>query len=342
MKKQILLSLLVLGSACAIAQPTLTGTTNNPVLGDNFTYYNCATAGVVQGASGPGVTWDFHTLTGAAAGMLSTATCASTPYCDSFPPNDIVIQYIDPGVDTEYDYCTTNGSAFDIIGVYDAGANFTHFQQPDIILKYPATYNATYQDTSISIDYASLPLDYVISRSSRTVDGYGTLILPSGTHANVLRVHQTTIMLDSFPGMAPMFSMYSENYSWFAAGFHMFLLEMDLDSSAGPALSVSNVTYLSGATTGITSIDNDQLSLTLSPNPTSGILNIKLSLDAIQNPSISITDISGKLLANINTSGLTEGENKIQYSVAGLPAGLYLVHFTDDTHNITRKVVVSN
>jgi len=341
MKTKALLFSILLFSTAAVAQPTLTAASNNPVAGDIFTVIDCDTTGVTQGASGANVTWDYHTLSTISSTQINIVTCSSTPYCDSFPGSNLSIAVIDTGVDSEYVYYTTNANLFENNGESMGSGAFLYNPKPDILLEYPVVYNTTFLDTSI--DYFSPPVtDYEITYRSTQVDAYGTLILPSGTYNNVLRLHEINTVYDSTPGNGVTYEGSYEFYDWFTPNFHFLLLEMDLDSAGGPSLSVYNVDYSTTSTSSVAQRNNDEAGIELSPNPASDIINIKLDLDVVQNTSITISNISGRVVGNINTSSLKTGTDTLQYSVKNMPSGVYIVHLINAAYNISKKLVISH
>jgi hypothetical protein len=341
MKTKVLLFSILLLTTHAMAQPTLTAMTNNPVAGDNFTAVTCDTTGVTPGVSGAGVAWDYHTLIATSSFPFNVVTCSSTPYCDSFPGSNLALSIVNTAIDTELEYLTTNANVFESKGQYMATAAFVYDTKPNVLLQYPLTYNATFRDTSI-VYFSQQSPDYNITYKATNVDAYGTLILPSGTYNNVLREHQISIQYDSIPGNSPVYEGSYEFYGWFTSDFHFVLFEIDLDSSAGSSWSLDNVAYYTSSPTGIAQIKSVEAEIQISPNPASDIINIKLSLAVVQNTSITVSDISGRVVGNINTNTLHTGTDILQYSVADLPSGVYIVHLVNDTYNISKKLVISH
>ncbi len=113
---------------------------------------------------------------------------------------------------------------------------------------------------------------------SSIVDGYGTLILPSGTFTNVLRMHTFSKERDSVSG-GGVSATGRESYGWSAPGFHFGLLSVGMDTTGG--LHVANVIYTAGSGTpaalAIAKANDNQLSLEINPNPASEMLSIKFT-----------------------------------------------------------------
>jgi hypothetical protein len=327
---------LLLLAASAQAQPTLTAATNNPVVGDTVALFWCNTSGVAPGPAGAGVTWDFHALTAIDTFYQTVVRCDSTPKCDSFPGSNIAMKQDMPG-GTSYSYLFADATIIENLGGYATTGYYQYYTRPAVQAHYPVMYTSSYLDTSIGF---VPPINNTMQIDSSIVDGYGTLILPSGTFTNVLRMHTFSVERDSVSGGGVSVTA-RESYGWSAPGFHFGLLSVGLDTSGG--LHVANVLYTTGsgapAALAIAKVNDNQLSLEINPNPASDVLNIKFTSMQQQNVTITLSDITGKIVGSI-PANIHTGANIIQYPVADLPAGMYLLHLVSGANNITKKVVV--
>ncbi len=88
-------------------------------------------------------------------------------------------------------------------------------------------------------------------------------------------------------------------------------------------------------------LQNESFSLattvSISPNPAKEQINITFST-ALQNPSISIVDITGKTVLTQNNTSLL---NNTSMNVAGLSKGLYLVVVKSEGIVSVEKLVVN-
>ena len=88
-------------------------------------------------------------------------------------------------------------------------------------------------------------------------------------------------------------------------------------------------------TTGIASINNDNLNINIYPNPSNGKYNILFGSEINENPNIEVLDILGKSVykSNINLSNnknyILNLENK---------SGLYIVQITFKNSTLIRKI----
>ena len=341
MKKYLLFSLAVIASIqAAFAQPVLTAANSNPVAGDHFTNHTCIATGILQGAAGAAVTWDYHTLTDTGTVLGDFVTCASTPYCDSFAGSNLATG-TGMGASADYSYYITNTNVWEVTGNLSGGA-YTYYSKPDVIHQYPVVYNTSFLDTNISFSSSSSPvIGYGIIRDSNKIDGYGTLILPSGTYTNVLRQFRISADYGSIPDSALTYYGTYEVYYWYAPDFHFPLLEIVFDSSSGTGWSAHFVAYATKATTDVTAINTNEMSVVVSPNPASNVIHLKFSLDNSRSAIITLTDITGRNAATITGDKLNNGMNDITIPVSGLPEGMYILHLISAGKSVSQKIIVS-
>ena len=79
---------------------------------------------------------------------------------------------------------------------------------------------------------------------------------------------------------------------------------------------------------------SEAVSLSISPNPSAGILRLGLPI-SIEAADVKIFSIDGKVVFSETTS-LTENTNQ-QFDLRNLKTGLYLVNVSDGKHNYTGK-----
>jgi type IX secretion system substrate protein len=335
MKKLSLLVLSLFAAISAFAQPTLTATDLNPVAGDKFYGQVCDPTGISNGASGPAVTWNLAGLTAMFMDTTIYVPCFGTYYCDSFPGSTLASSL--GGGDYEYFITNTAGLAYSGVG---QSSGSTYFRDFYTVISCPMTYTTAVVDSYFASNPVNATYNYGVD--TFTGDGYGTLVLPSGTYTNVLRVHVVSIDIDSdLSGGSPVVdTTRSEMYNWYIAGFHNPLLTMQYDSSGG-VWSLSNVEYYTkpAITTGITQL-NTAGGIEIYPNPASSTVSIHLTTRNGGPVSISATDIMGRSVGETLTANSTDGANEIHYSVASLPNGVYMLHIQSEGNSIIKKLQV--
>ncbi|NDC42735.1 MAG: hypothetical protein EBZ77_14505, partial [Chitinophagia bacterium] len=271
MKKALLLFLSVVAVAGSLlAQPTLTAATNSPVAGDVFFSHTCDTTGVRTGATGASVTWNFAGLS--ATGSIDTfglVPCSATPYCGMFPGSSLASP---SGGGSDFTYFKSTSTTFEAMGNVST-MDTTVFSDPEVQTYFPMTYNSGYYDTSLVIGTG---YQYRFHDSFRC-DGWGTLVLPTGTYNNVLRIRQTTTMLIDIFGFTTSSSW--DTYTWYRSGFHFPLLSVSCDTT-GPTQAPANVAYYTNFTTAVPDASPRQTAMRIYPNPASQTLTIEAATGA--------------------------------------------------------------
>lgn len=96
------------------------------------------------------------------------------------------------------------------------------------------------------------------------------------------------------------------------------------------------------ATSALSLNENKYLtSVSLFPNPTSGVLNIEFNLLDYANTTVHVSDITGKLVMSEGLGTLGEGRYLRQFDLSHLQKGLYVVNFTTGDATSAFKVVLT-
>jgi len=307
-------------SAMVVAQPVLTGPAINPVAGDAFIGYTCDTNGLSYGIAGPGITWDMSGLTSIAATPFSVVECEGTPYCEHFAISNITFT---AGLDYYYNY--EDSERWWQVGAYYTGLGLEYIiQKEHTVLSYPFSYGAyRIVDTAMG-DSDWAPYVFFKEIDTLNADAYGTLILPTGTFANVLRVHAVIHIADSAAGSGITSYKRRESYFWYQPGFHYYLLTMSYDTAAGICYVNSISYYKQIAYAGISQqIENTKI--IIAPNPTTG----NISINGAGHVSIKIYNIIGKLIKEEN--------NTDNISIAEFPSGMYFIKLFNEQGQMIKQ-----
>ena len=338
MKKVILSFLTVIVAATAsFAQPVLDSAAICPVPEDVFIgHMPFSVTGILPGASGPGITWNFATLADDSQDSTVYLACAATPACSSFTaegPN-LACYTNDAVYGSGYYYFVTDTNHQTLIGgyVFPVTAHATNGQDVQF---FSLQYLKTHLDTS-EVAVAGI---YHYQVDSSIVDGYGDLILPTGTFTNVMRVLTVDMSVDSSTGVAPD-TVYTQIYSWFDSGFHNALLEITIDTTNG-----NIVEYYTKGTYVDISLQTANVvrphTILVFPNPATDAINIKFDLQDAANASVVITDVTGRIAGSIPAGQLKTGLNDISFPVSRLLGGIHIVRLTSGTESISQKIVVA-
>lgn len=329
MKKFLLSAAAICSTLATFAQPTLTASSNTPVAGEIYYGHTVDTAGIVIGASGTGVTWNYAAAAQTGLDTITFMSCASTPYCDTFPGSTLA--NLETG---DYTYFTTSATAVTALGGYTS-SGAVHLSNAQDIMRFPFSYNSSYVDTAV----ASLGMATLTDIDSSTADGWGTLILPSGTLTNVLRVHRVTHQNISAMGF-PISSERTESYTFYRPGFHYMLMNISIDTANTGTGHVSEARYFTGSSsTGIASLGNNTPDILLYPNPANLSVHISCTLADAKNATITICDLTGKVIIEMND--FVQGANDLTINTSALPDGIYIARLTSAAGTTTRKFTVS-
>ncbi|MBK6610995.1 MAG: T9SS type A sorting domain-containing protein [Sphingobacteriales bacterium] len=202
----VMVFLLLVITGTAVAQPTLTRDKSFFKVGDFYPAMFCNAQGVTQGESGANVTWDFSEVLVDGPGATPTyIDPKNTDFPDDFPTANVA-----SASTTDYGYFeATNDGAFDVgFGQFDNPGTtnadetllFTYLDNLQLY-KFPFDYQNEFTDTmsrTYTINNGAILIE---SGTSRTVkyDGWGTLILPTGTFNNVARLRIDQVRHDEAP-----------------------------------------------------------------------------------------------------------------------------------------------
>ena len=184
-----LLSLL-LAPLAALAQPVIQYA-NIDLIGNTYPVHVVTDPGSSDpNIDGANVTWDFSSATLALnQGTISFVDPAGTPYAASYPTSNLV-QVATTGPNTYYTYFALSPTQLDMLAQDLGSADPSIYTDP----KTPLIFPFAYQDYFIDY-YTENGTDYSVSRAYM---GYGTLILPTGTYTNVVKMASTSGSIDFF------------------------------------------------------------------------------------------------------------------------------------------------
>lgn len=168
----------------AMAQPSLQYA-NLHWMGQTFSLHVVLNPGSSNpDPDGADQTWDFSSATL----QMNAASCAvtapaGTPYAAQFPTANMV-QAVTVGSSTTYSYFNLTSGQLDMLAENMSAGNGTIYTTP----KTPVIFPFAYPDYFID-DYVKDGTSYSVSRA---VMGYGTVILPTGTYTDVIKVASTS------------------------------------------------------------------------------------------------------------------------------------------------------
>lgn len=339
MKKQLLIvSALALGAA-AFAQPSLSSTNTNPVIGDQFTLV--PGSWISEGSSGANQTWNFASVTMTTSSSASyTAQTVSAGNATVFPNANVQLT---AGAGAGMSFLKTSSTALQNYGTATGTVQIKYSDAEDQ-MHYPFTMGNTYTDPHAATFTNSGYNYHRKGTTMLTADAYGTLQLPGGTYSSVLRVHMIQDYTDStnFGGSMPYtIRYYNDQYLWYLPNNHMPVFSTY-------ALAINGGTPTKGSTT-LQSISNNVneleagiKSINLYPNPANGeFLNMDLNLEKNISYSLAIIDNLGREVLKTEAMSGMEGYNFRSLNISGIESGLYQLVLRSDGQALkTTKIIV--
>lgn len=242
----------------------------------------------------------------------NVVSASSTPNGSSFPSANLAMTLDN----SNYLYFGSSPTSFTCLGytgdLLNTGSPITVNFSPDLTLhQFPRTYNSTFDDNfiiDVTIPAASInPILNQIrfKRSSQVndvTDGWGVIHTPGDKYYNVLRVHTTTISIDSIwalPLFPPTWTLVStsqdttESYVWLAKDGKLAVAEMSFDTLGAP--KIFKWTELPGI-----ALNTDEFSLEseikVFPNPFGSAIQVNVP-DRFVGKNCQIRDVAGRLIS---------------------------------------------
>jgi hypothetical protein len=325
----------------ARAQPTITSADAFSV-GDVLTYQAADTTGINEGSAGINQTWNFANLTNEGAPLSETfVSPGTTPFAASFPTATAAL---DDGAGT-YVYYNVTSTEANLLGL-GSPTLLLPYSDPQKYFQYPFTYNTSFTDniaaTFTIATYPGTRTGYV----SFLADGYGTLILPTGTVNNVLRIKYIQHDVDAVDyGSGNIITTTTDvtTYLWMTPGNTNALMSINYITTA--VLSFTNssksVTYYPGTiNTGMEDPYYAMNTPLLYPNPAADQVTISFGVPEAGNVTIYVINISGQVITGAQTYVPAGGNVSEKIMLEGLAAGTYFVSLDmDNRHLFSRQLI---
>lgn len=323
MKKTLQLTVLSLLSVSMTAQVTINGADINPSVGNAITDNTSAYSS--PGNAGANQTWDFSSL---------TSTGTSTTNINASSTNGANMVFSSASADAHY---SITSSSQEIKEIFASSTTIT-YSNGEKVLQFPLAFNASYSDT-FRATFMSGGLYPAVRAGYNTleVDGYGTLILPSQTITDVVRVHLQQDYADTIDIGTPYIIAYtSDIYIWYKAGFKSALLGMTSFDAGGQVSSYG--TYTNATNVGIDRIEGVE-EVKILGNPVIENLNFSIETNTSLDVDYQLVDLSGSVVYSSNSASLTSGTNVLTISTDNLAAGVYALKITSGESAISKLII---
>lgn len=342
MTRDPLLLLSLLAASTLAAQPNLDFDNNGPVpIGAPWAVSNYGSGTMDYGSGSPGADelYGFWMVPESGNRDIYYVAPSVTPTSVSFPGCTVIST--DGGSDSTF--WKVDASGTEILGVRSALEGILPFSNGSKELVYPCTFGTTWTD-AFSANYVvggSIPVTRA-GTITGIADGYGTIQLPGVELANILRVKVRKVALDQ--SVVATVSRTFDTYYFFQEGVKYPVMKTSLDSTTilgGQPTITFTMEWLYGPATiiGLSEIDPNDVVFTPYPNPTNGVLDLRMDTDMREVRSIEVIDANGRVVHQLlkPIAGTLTGV----LDLSGLAVGVYQVRVLGaDGGQGTRRVVV--
>ena len=312
----------------AKAQPTLTASGINPVIGD-VAIVKRFTPNLAQAGSSGSQTWSLGSITPTSTISAVTQNSIGSTYETSFPQSNICVK-----LGNDYDYYRISSDTLVRYGKVELSIGYP-YSNGMTLLKYPVSYNSTQAD-AYRIVY-SVGGSILITRNgnvSIVADAYGTLTTPDRTYSNVLRVKSTETYSDSIrqlsTGIITVSNGSLTRYTWYSQGIRYPILEMSFPSSG----SASGF-WAKWSGVGIEENLAAQLNMLVYPNPAQERSTLSLELTEASDVMVRVLDLQGREVIAGPMERYLPGKLQLPLDVANLASGNYLLQAIINDRNAT-------
>lgn len=323
------------------AQPVLTSTSFYTP-GDVVLAYDVDPSNLDDGGDGPDQVWDFGNIVPLHESTIWGGNVAAPASLNDFDYYDgaNVAMVMGNGV-VRYWKNDNNGLvAFGQGGNHDLLA----LEDASTLLEYPFTMGSACSDEASGTLYGTC-YDFAWISSSETEGvGYGTLILPSGTYENVLKVRRVSFSNKINEQLGIVRENSIVEHFWFQAGTAGPLFYLRNWSNNGcPGSNQGNEAMYAipnDFTTSVASNAAEQVAIGVFPNPARNAAQLNVRTNGELVAEIWISDLIGQRLANISEAHKLEGTQLYELNLAALQSGIYLVNVKTERAHYTQRLVV--
>ncbi len=323
----------------AQAQPIITQANFNPIPGDRTIFIVCDTNGIFPGGAGANQHWDFSALhVSADADTAYYGVCVDTSFCNHFPACNIIKNYSYGGGLTEF--YNSNADSFNLLGTGDNDLFFWMYikNKPVLKMAYPFTFNSTFY-TSTNQTFGDTISEY----DTAWCDGYGQLILPGVTYDSALRLHFRSTQYDSdvtHVSIFPFKITKTDSFAWLVPGIHdpvFGICSNKFIFNTGVKFD-KRVTISKQYSTAAVKDKTVDMGLNLSPNPSSGLIQISCDLTDTRPIKVTICDVMGQKVIETDEGYRSSGIQNFTIDLSAFPKGIYFVRLRSGIHEASRCV----
>ncbi|MFK7770617.1 MAG: T9SS type A sorting domain-containing protein [Saprospiraceae bacterium] len=304
-----------------------------PNFQDSIHLIKCASTDFQASTTGENQTWDFSNLQPDATNpeyYFKFFDPQDAPHFDRYPQADIAAINADSQW-VYYNYENNNlmeliGAVFDDPNFGIAYGDYSNFETEE---KFPIQYENGWTDAFDGTNVFGAFSTAFSGTVEGEVDGYGTLILPSGTFENVLRIKENRTY--TIPGTP---TMTSTMYRYVSSDYNLWLLSMESFPTNPPLIYYQDNPEIISATNDI----DYSFDLKIAPNPIQRGTDLQLQMSHHDFISIELFDLFGKRI----TTKRSEGSTANLTIPNSLHPGIYFIHGILIDGFFSKKIIVTD
>ena len=307
-----------------------------PPAGSVFTQENSDY--ISPGPSGANQYWDLSGMTSNQTYNTTISNPAGLPGAENFPTATFA-SLIEGQESIAYSAVIDN--RIELVGFYTPTIYMTYLNS-QTQLQFPLSYQSTFSDTYERYgDFGGGVGSQEIGETSSVIDGYGTLVTPSGTFTDVLRLKQDVESFHNTTSNGEVISSMpytSVSYSFYKLGFTAPLASIVASELSGQTSQFA--TYLISSTVGVDKLSRVN-NITIFPVPVVNDFTINLDLQTTCEVTFNLFSVDGRIVSRLGNEFLPKGENTLSFNLSeSITGGVYFVQIKTPESVTMEKIVV--
>jgi len=242
------------------------------------------------GAEGENQVWDFSDVTSISSSSVTVEALENLPNAANYPNADSGFQ---DGNGSDSYFSNTNEAQSFWGASGSSGAVITYIDPQDY-LRYPMTFQDEFVDEFSGTSTTNVTLERK-GTTTVTIDGYGTIITPTGTYDDVVRV-KAILDYGDFQGNFELAHYDETRYSWYNLTERSPLFSIVLADYGFSQTTV--ISYLESSTT----LTKNKLALKplqLYPNPANNYITVVHELKNFKDANVKIFNHLGQEVKHV-------------------------------------------
>lgn len=327
MKSLLILMSLLAGTLCA--QPTFQMVDITPTAGERFKTMKFF-GNYDKGNNGANVVWDFSNIPVFPEDTFIVDVVApqNTILGNQFPDATVAIK----NEEAHYIYLQATTSSIIMLGEADDEVALPYSDNKKLYT-FPLAFGNNTEDKYFGEASDAMFSTSIEGNITTQANAYGTLILPTGTFTDVMRITTIDSFITKFEGMGmkDSFEEIHTTHQWYVAGIHYPLLSLKTIKDINGEF-IENFYLEKEPTTGIVGKENN-LEMVLYPNPSKDWLFVKAT--PLANAYVTIYDIAGKVVLKEKTNTI----NNTKVYVGNLHEGFYIVKIVQNDNEFVGRII---